>query len=148
MNCPKCKDEYQEDNFCSNCGNQIKEKCPECGEMEFVGRLVCETLIKKIRKEQNCYMITNIFDFHEHIMTLILVGLVIVVLGFIQTESGAIPFFGIIVMGLAALDQILFLSKIKPKLTLQAEWEFFRLHPDYAEILKKAEKGEKNETAD
>jgi len=50
MKCPKCKAENQWDNFCSNCGNQLKEKCPECGQMEEIGRNACETKVKEARE--------------------------------------------------------------------------------------------------
>ncbi len=56
MNCPKCKDEYQGDNFCSNCGAALREKCPECGEMEAIGRAVCETELEKMESAEFEYV--------------------------------------------------------------------------------------------
>lgn len=41
MTCPKCKTENQNGNFCSECGEKLRGRCPECGEMEPINRIIC-----------------------------------------------------------------------------------------------------------
>lgn len=57
MTCPNCKSEKQDQNFCGNCGTQLKEKCNGCGEMEKIGRVFCEAKLveaKSILQERLC----------------------------------------------------------------------------------------------
>lgn len=50
MTSEKCIHRWECGNFCSRCGTVLREKCPECGEMEGIGRPGCETAYNKIRK--------------------------------------------------------------------------------------------------
>lgn len=43
MKCQKCESENEWGNFCGNCANPLREKCPECGKMEWINRKVCWT---------------------------------------------------------------------------------------------------------
>ena len=56
MACPKCKSQYQFGNFCSNCGEKIREKCA-CGEMEPIKRSVCLTEAKETKDSFKDYTI-------------------------------------------------------------------------------------------
>lgn len=47
MTCPKCNNQNEGGNFCSNCAEPLKEKCPECGNMEPIGINVCMMELKK-----------------------------------------------------------------------------------------------------
>lgn len=38
--------------YCPSCGEKIREKCPDCGRMERIGRTICETRIAKISSDQ------------------------------------------------------------------------------------------------
>lgn len=38
-------------NFCRECGNKLREKCSECGQMERIGRPFCEQEARKIRNQ-------------------------------------------------------------------------------------------------
>ena len=55
MTCQKCNNGNQQGNFCCNCGNPLREKCPECGEMEIIGRPICESKLKKAKDKQYSY---------------------------------------------------------------------------------------------
>ena len=37
--------------FCPKCGKQLREECPVCGEMEFIGRPICAKEIREISNE-------------------------------------------------------------------------------------------------
>ncbi|EKE10951.1 MAG: hypothetical protein ACD_15C00170G0003 [uncultured bacterium] len=48
MNDNNCTHQDEQGNFCGQCGVALKEKCPECGEMEKVCRIVCEKKLAEI----------------------------------------------------------------------------------------------------
>ena len=52
MTCPRCQTENQIGNFCSECGEKLRERCPECGGMELIGRKICESLISKATEKK------------------------------------------------------------------------------------------------
>jgi hypothetical protein len=49
MTCLNCHKQGKNGKFCSNCGRRMMEKCFECGEMEWVGRKVCQTKLKEAK---------------------------------------------------------------------------------------------------
>ena len=52
MTCPKCKTENQNGNFCSECGEKLRERCAECGEMKPIGRPTCYKKIYEAQKKR------------------------------------------------------------------------------------------------
>lgn len=151
MTCPECNKEAQAEwLFCPFCQNPLKEKCPECGEMEQIGRAVCEKEVRKINIEKQQYIEKKVPDFFTRILlpgsalgTILYLGAIIS--GFIWGYDGALTVtfwvgIGILVMSVPVW-RVADIT-VAPRLEKRAEKEFFRLHPDYAEILKKAE-GEK-----
>lgn len=51
-----CNHQNESGNFCGQCGIALKEKCPECGEMEKIGRKVCLLVLKKIESEKSDFI--------------------------------------------------------------------------------------------
>ncbi|EKE21803.1 MAG: hypothetical protein ACD_7C00125G0006 [uncultured bacterium] len=47
MNDDKCNHEKESGDLCAVCGATIRERCPECGEMELVTRKVCQTKLSE-----------------------------------------------------------------------------------------------------
>lgn len=145
MTCPKCKSENQEGIFCSNCANPLKEKCPECGEMEEIGRPACEKKVSEIKWE--IYTIktrtyNRYSDWGIKLAALQIIPLPIA-LGILEYDPKSrvggillvmsillfiVGLFGVSTAG-CLIDGLCKKKRMK---------EFFRLHPDYAEILKKA----------
>jgi hypothetical protein len=63
MTCPKCKTK-QNNNFCAECGEKLRERCAECGEMEEIERVACETLVRKyIDSQINGYIAVAVIIF-------------------------------------------------------------------------------------
>lgn len=156
MNCPKCGSKNQKQNFCGNCGAALWEKCPECGEMELIGRRVCE---KKYRYASNiqrtfansyankklsvimgwilCYIAGSLWIFSSYLVA--------------KIEFPINEFAIALILLLATIPiSLLVITSINRKLRAMDEGkrEFLKQHPDYAEILKKVEEGEKNENKD
>jgi len=52
MNADTCKHKGQRGNFCSQCGEAVREKCPECGAMELIGRKFCDV---EVRAAEKCH---------------------------------------------------------------------------------------------
>lgn len=133
-----CKHENEKGNFCSNCGERLKEKCSECGEMETIGRVVCETKIRQINKERATFVQekSNYLGSIAIYLTLIF-GICLAVGGFTKIEwlIGLAPVLFIVITIYLAVVYF----KLFDKITKKAEKEFFRLHPDYTELLKRAE---------
>jgi hypothetical protein len=55
-----CAHKGQWDNFCSNCGTQLKKPCSECNCMEPIGRAHCAEKVKHVQKEILQYQNDNI----------------------------------------------------------------------------------------
>ncbi|MBU4257306.1 hypothetical protein L6249_01030 [Candidatus Parcubacteria bacterium] len=160
MICPKCnKETLVEWVYCPFCQNPLKKKCQECGQMELIGRPVCETKFAEIQT----YTKKKVKKWRRNISALLL---------FLMCAPSALGISGMIASFKEWPPTILYLHKIFwlvagivsiVALTLpfgiklinywvnleiraekQAEQEFFRLHPEYAEIIKKAEKNLNN----
>ncbi|KKS85958.1 MAG: hypothetical protein UV60_C0004G0035 [Parcubacteria group bacterium GW2011_GWA2_43_11] len=52
MNTDTCKHKGQLGNFCSECGEAVRKKCPECGAMELIGRKFCDV---EVRAAEKCH---------------------------------------------------------------------------------------------
>lgn len=158
MICPKCKTENQYGNFCSNCGERLKEKCRECGKPERIGRKVCKTKIAQARERLSEYQRQNVGTWR---ISLILFG--VVFWGLVMAVSfgytyiafvSVLPPLSLPVVGLITLtwkmmlliDFFLLASLVwlLSNYTWQfdtlkrAKEEFFRLNSGDAELLKKA----------
>lgn len=146
MICPKCNKEIPYDhNLCGYCGNPIREKCPECGEMEEIGRAVCETKVQSIKEQAAMFAKQKVpFGKIKPFLFLWVACLVLSVLLplFVALYTDNLKWlwgfvsFPIIYLPAFWVSDWFFDQRKK------AKKDFFRLHPDLAEMIKKAE-GEK-----
>jgi len=151
MNCPRCKDEYQEDNFCSNCGVALWEKCSECGEMELIGRSVCETKYEAAKNEY-CemydakdalwiiwFLCVAIFGF---------IGIVVagkIISNHIENESFQVILYlsaWILAFSWVAIVGM-YVDRTEPKSKKMRRAEFYKKFPEYTGIFEEVEKGGK-----
>lgn len=165
MTCPKCNKVVNPDWLCCPFHAELvmlKEKCPKCGEMEEVGRVMCITKLKKAERCFREYEEKNTYDVMWKLRPLLIAALSYVVLGLaivvfykqgwlsLSLESGAevIRFTfslisSFILMGVTVLLGTKYLSKKERIIRKTTEKEFSRKFPEYAEILKKAKGEEK-----
>ena len=172
MICPKCQAKNQGGNFCSNCGNPLREKCDECGKMEPIGRRVCETKLAEARRKVDEYISQAIKEvlLNAPILKLacrsMVSGTLLMIISiklidkyFNPTFSDSIWsgillmifFISQIVVGIIpfCIEFIFFVRRDKKCRKIyfevydKAKSEFLQKFPAEAEILKKAE-GEKN----
>ncbi len=155
MKCPKCKDEDQWENFCSNCGKQLKDKCPECGEMEWIGRKVCETKIKEAEEKLSTYQQQMVGEWRLFLFIFLLFAGIALATALVYTlfvyfdvfpETSPISWKIILpIIDLFLATFIFWLLKKfytrQSKAFIKSKKEFFRLHPDYAELIKKGMRG-------
>lgn len=149
MTCPKCNKIVNPDWLCCPFHTELvmlKEKCPECGEMEKVNRKICESLITKASDARNKYIqdrgniLVNIDNFifaFSYTCILVFGGMFILES---TVKSGLFLnilyyFLWAILCMITMFYHIFWITKKKGRF----KQEFFRLHPNYAEILKKAE---------
>lgn len=163
MICPKCKSENQKGNFCSHCGNPLREKCPECGKMESIGRPVCETKVAKekqekkrkiqeIWQEREDYIwneINKLIDWERVVMKitgfLLIISLSMLLFAIFIAKNpwSLFPFIGSIVIFIGSMI-ILFAGmplagKIDTNRKKRFKIEFYDKFPEKAEILRKGE---------
>lgn len=160
MNCLKCKTDNQWGNFCSNCGAGLKEKCPECGRMERIGRKICETKIAEAIDLKKEFFNRRRNPRQEAIICLLLpviVGLSTLIAeiflslkfpAFIRflnhlPELGGILFFFVIPMASALIISYPFVSSVLHK-EKQIEINFSNQHPAEAELLEKVKHSDLN----
>ncbi|MEA1926055.1 MAG: zinc ribbon domain-containing protein [Patescibacteria group bacterium] len=159
MICPKCKSKNQFGNFCSECGNPLKEKCPECGKMEPIGRKICETKLEEARKAQKEYLKNKVREWR--IIGGVIGGIVggsilgfLTVFGFWILANAKFAehtlishhwqfWGGLILLGMFITLFVFPIISLGLKKQRQAEQKaiqkFLQEHPDYAEILRQAE---------
>lgn len=89
MICPKCKSENQFGIFCSECGNQLKEKCPECGKMEPIGRKVCETKLEEAQRERYKFVAPRIRDLPDDSIYAPIATISIIIIAILVIAGGA-----------------------------------------------------------
>lgn len=152
-----CKHKNENGNFCSQCGIAIREKCPECGEMEWIGRKICEKNIKEAREAWNAYIdpIQKKSKFRTGIATLS--TLVVVITSFVvmiiiphnflhyHSPSDWIMFYLAALVMLPTVLGMVFISFVLGKIDAAKERDIEKVRcvfkqesSDYAEILKKA----------
>ncbi len=142
MTCPKCGSQGENENYCGNCGNKLKEKCSECGQMEAIGRPVCETKVANSKFKADEYSTSRFFEslFSIFLFTLFLaLAFSISAVRFSQDKGLMVAAAG--VWGLASLEMFMFIP-ITYRMDKRKK-NFFLLHPDYAEMIRQAEKFEK-----
>ncbi len=135
-----CKHENEHGNFCSKCGTPLKEKCSECGKTE------CLSKIKRIQEEARQYADKKVSKKVDNFLVRVnLLGSALSVIAAFLTvkiTSRRIDIVGfsawviIVVVFWAFSFVFLIIWEEKRK---KAKEDFFKKHPDYAEILKKAE---------
>ncbi|TSC53751.1 MAG: Uncharacterized protein LiPW39_83 [Parcubacteria group bacterium LiPW_39] len=154
MICPKCKAEDQWGNFCSNCGQKLKEKCPECGWMERIGRKVCTTKVKEVREKLQEYQNLTVGNWRI-ILSILLTFTSTIALGvaliFTITAYPGSPIANLITWEMMLPIDFSIFGFIVYMALKGSDWQwrvcdraqenFFQLHPDYAELLKKTEEG-------
>ncbi|TSC94906.1 MAG: Uncharacterized protein Athens071425_195 [Parcubacteria group bacterium Athens0714_25] len=164
MICRNCNNPIDNDSlFCKHCGAMQKEKCPECGEMELIGHPVCETLLKKIRREKWKFISDHTEKFPSsdsglatflafliavQVVIAIIAGIILILyfLGWVKDfifpyALWATIFFGI-ESWLSYKAAMRYLEGNEKKMTedrIKTEDKFLAENPEYAEILKKAE---------
>lgn len=168
MTCPKCNKEIPYDhNLCGYCGNLIREKCLDCGEMEIIGRVVCEKALtdaEEIKEEFVSGKIRKLPDFSSRVSQLhalaeallLLVALIMFLAGIILyvTKHKINPslFVSAVTLGTMFFVAYKYSSKYFQgnidKMRQdgeRAEQEFFNLpeYERYSEIIKKSEGEEK-----
>lgn len=152
MNCPKCKDKDQKDNFCSNCGAALTEKCPECGEMELIGRMVCE-IKYEAAKNKYCEMYATkdklYITWFVFITIFGFIGIVVagkIISNHIEKESFQVilylsawifAFLWFAIVGM-------YVDRTEPKSKQARRVKFYKKFPEYAGIFEKVEEGGKN----
>lgn len=145
MKCIKCGSKNQQGNFCSNCGTKLREKCPECGQMELIGRLVCETKLQKANKLRWNYVVKKtrqvwrVLLYASFILLIAILGIISIVLLTESTLEIILLCFFIIVFTLVKI------TKFQERIEKRAEKKFFELNPEYAKIIEKAKGGKNNE---
>ncbi len=146
MKCIKCGSENQQGSFCSNCGTKLKEKCAECGQMELIGRVVCETKLQKAEKLRWDYIAKKtrqtwkLFLYSSLILLITILGLLSAVLltkSILEVTEVVLLYFLIIAFIFIKIIKFEYRSEER------AKKKFFKLNPKYAEIIKKAEGGKK-----
>ncbi|MFA5994300.1 MAG: hypothetical protein WC823_05050 [Parcubacteria group bacterium] len=125
-------------NFCGQCGVVLKERCLECGEMEKIGRVMCETRLRLAEQERHIFM--RRCDCYLPMILIIITTIGTLWVGWSLDTSYI--WWSIIkvvlVIGICVLANN-FLNRISEK----QERKFLQQNPHLAEILKQAE--EKNE---
>jgi len=141
MICPKCKSIDQLDRFCGHCGHQLKEPCPECGEWEPIGRVVCKMAVEKIERkiiEAGIRASGKIFIYTIMLMCAVIPFLFVLSIHFFQQQDVVARIYFATFLAIIAWDII---SRSWERRIKKSEKEkLFREHPEYVEILKKAGK--------
>jgi hypothetical protein len=173
MTCSKCNKIVNPDWLCCPFHAELamlKEKCPECGEMEWIGRPVCETKLREVYEKQQKYVEKNIpprpnTEKGEKTMALVVLGHTILLFCLYLCAS-FFPQHLNLWRGFVVLVAIsFFLSFLYFPVTALVcskkyskqydEWwkekeslyeKFLDVHPEYAEILKKAKSVEAKST--
>lgn len=140
MTCQKCNNQNEGGNFCGNCAEPLKEKCPECGEMELIGRVVCEKKLRVAKKEWERYSMDQHDGKYIMLMFTEIILLFMSILFASHSSEWLLLKEIVFVVGGAMVIALTFILMIIRRPV--AEQRFIRLHPDYAEIMEK-EKGEK-----
>lgn len=158
MICPKCKTgNLQWGNFCSNCGAALKEKCPECGKMEWIGRKICLTALEKAEKTKEEFFGKNGLsaDKRGWIFFLIpMIGSVIWLIGlliftsswfpvswklFLEAHEGLGFFIFLAVVFMPMFIYFFIATALWERKEKKLEKEFLVQYPAEVELLEKAE---------
>ncbi len=151
MTCPKCNKETRAEwVYCPFCQNPLKIKCSECGQMELICRLICETKLAEIKKELKNYKTKNVEKWKFNIVAAIFFATIFISMTlfvfYIANHINSKPiaqflclFILPVLSALALVTTLIKTFKWQEKEEEKAEQEFFKLHPEYAEIIKKAE---------
>lgn len=168
MTCLKCNKEVNPEWLCCPFHAEmvmLKKKCLECGEMERIGRLVCESKYKKANNEFINFMNNSRPKYVGYALIIALCSLALfLVLAFLIAiaslflENHILKKMPVILFILGSFSSIIiamigllldaFLGPYSKKYREPLEQEFFRLHPDYAEILEKAKPADAKAMAD
>ena len=153
MTCPKCNKKVNRDWLCCPFHTELvmlKEKCPECGEMEWIERKVCETKVKKIESEISSYAGENVPDYLGLGIKIAASMIVPLSIGLIADKYFSNP----MIVAWIVVTSVLIFAVSMPiggllEFTL-GKWQKERVkqkficeHPKYAGILKKAKGEEK-----
>lgn len=150
MICPKCKSNVCRRKFCGDCGNQLLEFCPDgCGKWESISRPVCETAFALAEATRSRYLQESklynlVYIFSGMILGLVISILLAVYIGAAHfTEESAEKYY--ILIGLSAIF-IVFSSEYLLKYRKRVrEQKFLQKFPGEAEIIRLAERGDKND---
>lgn len=155
MTCPKCNKAAQAEwLFCPFCQNPLKEKCPECGEMEWIGRIVCKSLVDEARTKQVEYLKQGTPDlFEKTVLPMIVLSAAMILFGAYVSEYHKVAWITkttaeiiTVVGGLIGCASIpaglLTEAKFGVRSEAKKRQKFLQKFPEYAEILEKAKSAE------
>ena len=144
MNCPKCnRNVGGEWLFCAWCAEPLKEKCPECGKMEKIGRAVCETRLNEANDGLQNYIKTVVggWRLDAGIAGFILSSFLSLLIPWIDSQANfneeiiiCLIFVCVFVGALALIACRMWQIRTE----IKAKAEFMEKFPGYADILKKA----------
>ena len=143
--------------YCADCGTVLKEKCPKCGQMERIGRKVCETDLKRAedaKKEMDEFAKRRFFAWKRRRSLQIAPFALVFIIGSAEIPK-LVPVlsrtmtsitFSMAVIGLGLLFYVTWWMDLK-RFKKQGEFEneFLAEHPDLAAIIAEAEKAEEVE---
>jgi hypothetical protein len=147
MTCSKCNKIVNPDWLCCPFHTELvmlKEKCSECGEMEWIGRIVCENKVRKISDELESY--TN-----EKLKKKCFVlrypketGIILLLVCFFVTLFASSHQNWVVSLLLSGCLWIVFFlymwwsfSKIWDTYS-EIKDKFYKIHPDYLDLVNKA----------
>lgn len=140
-----CDHQNESGNFCSQCGVALRERCPECGEMEEIGRKACCTKVKEAKGKKCAYVQERDPKYLKRGLFLVIcycsISLALEAAAAITRDDrfmyALIPWaigLGAGIYVSSSLDDTKGNRRRK-----ELELEFLQKFPEYAEILKQAE---------
>lgn len=148
MKCRKCEKEIKDDSvYCSYCAEPQREKCQECGELELIGRKVCESKYKEATETLDSFLYEKVGKWREHIticLAVFVVEAVIIsaLLIFSRYQlAWMIPV--IIITTLLGTGIVMTGYRLQNKAEKDARDKFMQQFGKYADIILKVENQEK-----
>lgn len=134
-----CNHQNESGNFCSQCGVALKEKCPECGQMEKIGRPVCKTKLTEALKARDKALL-KLGEWRENLLVMIAILIPV----FCLTLSAIKKIHPLKLAEFMILLTFPFIAiiigvKWQSNVEKKSEGKFLAENPGHAEILKQAE---------
>lgn len=148
MNCRKCKKPIDNDSmFCKYCAIPQREKCLECGEMELIGRQVCERKLAEASSAMKTFLKTKVGQWRVYFYTVIFFFLITALMIYFATYYrdyflNPSVFSVICTITFALIGSIISVlagENWQERKKTEIMKQFITENPKYAEILKKEE---------